>query len=179
MNETLSPPSAALGVFSEPATLTIQRRLPGPIERVWSYLTDSDLRRRWLAAGTMTLQPGAPFELVWRNEELSDTPSRRPEGFSAEQRMTCRITAAEPPHRLAFDWPGVGEVSIRLQAQGDAVLLTLVHARLPDHGTSVMVGAGWHAHLDLLVACVEGTARLPFWEAWTRLRGEYERLAAG
>ena len=40
----------AYGALSEPATLTIQRMLPGPIERVWSYLTESDLRRKWLAA---------------------------------------------------------------------------------------------------------------------------------
>jgi uncharacterized protein YndB with AHSA1/START domain len=44
----------------------MQRRLPGPIERVWAYLFDSDLRRLWLASGAMTLQPGASFELVWR-----------------------------------------------------------------------------------------------------------------
>ena len=39
------------GVLTEPATLTIQRFLPGPVERVWAYLTESDLRRKWLAAG--------------------------------------------------------------------------------------------------------------------------------
>ena len=54
----------AWGVLSEPATLTIRRVLPGPIERVWAYLTDSDLRRQWLAAGRMELAVGAPFELV-------------------------------------------------------------------------------------------------------------------
>jgi uncharacterized protein YndB with AHSA1/START domain len=43
----------AYGVLTEPATLKIQRLLPGPIERVWAYLTDSELRRRWLAAGEM------------------------------------------------------------------------------------------------------------------------------
>ena len=46
----------AYGVLTEPATLTIQRLLPGPIERIWAYLTESDLRRRWLAAGEMTLR---------------------------------------------------------------------------------------------------------------------------
>ena len=40
----------AYGVFIEPGTLKIERVLPGPIERVWAYLTDSDLRRQWLAA---------------------------------------------------------------------------------------------------------------------------------
>ena len=39
----------AYGAVSEPSTLTIQRMLPGPIERVWAYLTESDLRRKWLS----------------------------------------------------------------------------------------------------------------------------------
>ena len=52
----------AYGVLIEPTTLKIQRLLPGPLERVWDYLTDSDLRRQWLAAGPMQLKVGAPFE---------------------------------------------------------------------------------------------------------------------
>ena len=40
------------GSLIEPATLKIQRLLPGPIERVWAYLTESELRRQWFAAAT-------------------------------------------------------------------------------------------------------------------------------
>ena len=32
------------GTISDGSTLTIQRWLPGPVERIWTYLTDSDLR---------------------------------------------------------------------------------------------------------------------------------------
>jgi len=60
----------AYGALIEPTTLKIQRLLPGPIERVWAYLTDSDLRRKWLAAGAMEMKVGAPFELLWRNGEI-------------------------------------------------------------------------------------------------------------
>ena len=70
------------GVLTEPATLKIQRLLPGPIERVWAYLTESNLRRKWLAAGEMEMRPGAPFEFVWRNDELETPPGKRPEGAS-------------------------------------------------------------------------------------------------
>ena len=35
------------GRLVEPTTLEIQRLLPGPIERVWAYLTDDALRRQW------------------------------------------------------------------------------------------------------------------------------------
>ena len=44
MAKKLTPPDA-YGTLIEPATLKIERLLPGPIERVWAYLTDSELRR--------------------------------------------------------------------------------------------------------------------------------------
>ena len=56
----------------EPGTVKLERLLPGPIERIWAYLTDSELRRKWLAAGAMEMKVGAPFELTWRNDELSE-----------------------------------------------------------------------------------------------------------
>lgn len=37
----------AYGALTAPATLTIRRLLPGPVERVWAYLTDDALRRTW------------------------------------------------------------------------------------------------------------------------------------
>eukprot|EP01036_Dinobryon_divergens_P049346 gene49346-66123_t len=67
------------GTLADGHTLRLQRRLPGPIERVWSCLAESDLRRQWLASGPMPLQAGASFELVWRNDELSTSPAERPE----------------------------------------------------------------------------------------------------
>jgi uncharacterized protein YndB with AHSA1/START domain len=174
----------AYGALIEPATLKIERLLPGPIERVWAYLTESDLRRKWLAAGTMTLEAGAPFELVWRNDELTDPPGARPSGFDAEHRMPSRITALDPPRRLvfefnarkpAFELHGGSEVSFELKPIGDEVLLTLIHRRLPDRSTLIGVSGGWHAHLDLLAARLTGNIALPFWDEMMRLRQDYER----
>ncbi len=173
MTELANPD--AYGVLIEPATLKIQRRLPGPIERVWAYLTESELRRKWLAAGVMEMMVGAPFELVWRNDELTDPPGQRPPGFSGERRMQSRIVELDPPHKLAFAWEGSGEVSFELQPQGDEVLLTLIHRRLPNRGTLLGVGAGWHTHLDVLVARARGEKPAPFWDVLSRLREEYDR----
>ena len=78
-----------------PDTIRIERLLPGPIERVWSYLTQGELRRRWLAAGDMDLHPGASFTLTWRNDELTDPPGIRPVGMSEEHSATCTILAIE------------------------------------------------------------------------------------
>jgi uncharacterized protein YndB with AHSA1/START domain len=171
--ELIAPDS--YGVLTEPATLKIQRLLPGPIERVWAYLTESEMRRQWLAAGQMDLKTGAPFELVWRKDELSGTPGQRPEGFSEEHRMQSRITEIDPPRKLTFTWQDSGDVSIELDAQGDQVLLTLIHRRLPNRSTTLMVSAGWHTHLDLLVAGMTGQAKAPFWEGWSQLKQDYEQ----
>jgi uncharacterized protein YndB with AHSA1/START domain len=165
----------AYGVLTEPATLKIQRLLPGPIERVWAYLTESDLRRQWLAAGQMEMKAGAAFEFVWRNDELTDPPGQRPPGFSEEHRMQGRITELDPPRKLAIAWRDTGDVSFDLEPVGNDVLLTLIHRRLPDRAVMLKVGAGWHMHLDILVARARGQEPEPFWDGWSRLRGEYDR----
>ena len=167
------------GVLTEPATLRIQRLLPGPIERVWAFLTESELRRKWLAAGQMELKAGAPFELVWRNDELTDPPGQRPPGFGAERRMQSRIIELDPPRKLSFSWEGSGDVSFDLEPKGNEVLLTVTHRRLPNRANLLGVSAGWHAHLDLLSARVTGKQPEPFWDAMNRLRKEYDgRLPA-
>ncbi len=163
------------GVLSEPATLTIQRILPGPIERVWNYLTDSELRRRWLAAGDMELMVGAPFELVWRNDELTDPPGKRPEGFSDEHRMTSQITEIDPPRKLSFTWYERGEVTFELEPRGERVLLTVIHRRIPERSVLLKVGPGWHNHLDVLVARIGGEEPEPFWDKFVRLQKDYAR----
>jgi uncharacterized protein YndB with AHSA1/START domain len=165
----------AYGVLTEPATLKIQRLLPGPVERVWAYLTEGELRRQWLAAGHMEMKVGAPFEFVWRNNELSNPPGERPAGFPEEQRMQSQITELDPPRKLAITWSNSGDVSFELDPKGDKVLLTVIHRRLPSRKTLLNVSAGWHMHLDILVACATGKEPAPFWDGWSRLHDEYDR----
>lgn len=163
---------------TDDSALRLERRLPGPLDRVWAWLTDSELRSRWLAAGAMTLEPGASFELIWHNDELSDSPAERPAGFDEEMRATCVITEVKPLQRLSFTWPQTGEVTITLEPIDDEVLLTIMHRRLPDRPMMLMVGAGWHMHLDLLAARLAGVEPASFWSNWVRLRGEYDRRLA-
>jgi uncharacterized protein YndB with AHSA1/START domain len=168
------PINSRYGELSESTTLTIQRVLPGPIDRVWDYLTKSDLRRQWLAAGDMALNPDASFQLTWRNDELTSPPGARPEGFGEEHHMTCRITEIDPPHIIAFTWGTGSHVRFSLEEHGDDVMLTLVHARLVDRGSRLNVSAGWHAHLDILLAKLSGETPAPFWDSWKQLRGVYD-----
>jgi len=170
---------SAYGVLTEPATLTIQRRLPGPAERVWKYLTESELRRQWLAAGEMELKVGSTFVFTWRNDELNAPPSPRPPGASAEHSMECRIIELDPPRKLSITWGRSDGVTFEIEPKGEAVLLTLTHRRLPDRDTTLNVSAGWHMHLDVLVACITGDKSEPFWDGWRRLKDEYETRLPG
>src|SRR3546814_13429495 len=47
VNATTSPTEASYAVVSDTDTVRLQRTLPGPIERVWQYITDAGLRRQW------------------------------------------------------------------------------------------------------------------------------------
>ena len=165
----------AYGVLTEPATLTIRRLLPGPVERIWNYLVQGDLRRQWLASGEMEMEIGAPVELVWRNEELNDPPGKRPAGFPEEQRMQSRITELVPLRKLSIAWNNSGDVRFELEPKGKGVLLTVIHRRLPDRSTMLKVSAGWHMHLDVLAARASEMEPAPFWEGWARLQQEYDR----
>lgn len=176
----LTEPSL-FGTMVEPTTLRIERVLPGPIERVWSYLTDAELRRQWLGSGVMELRAGAPFEMVWRNSELTIPPGARPEGFSEEHRMQSRVVVVEPPRLLVFTWgeQQTGEVTMELAAEGEQVRLTVTHRRIVDRRALLSIGPGWHAHLDLLVNRVSGTTPHPHWDHFNSLRVEYAtRLSA-
>jgi uncharacterized protein YndB with AHSA1/START domain len=123
----------------------------------------------------MELQVGVPFELVWRNDDLTDPPGQRPPGVGAEHRMQSRITELDPPRKLTIAWEGSGDVSFELEPQGNEVLLTVIHRRLPNRPTLLGVGAGWHMHLDVLVARATGKEPVPFWDGLSRLRQEYDR----
>lgn len=123
----------------------------------------------------MELALDAPFELVWRNDELTDPPGMRPEGFGEEHRMASRITELDPPRRLAFTWGESGRVSFDLASRDGSVLLTVVHSGLHDRSMLLSIAAGWHAHLDLLAHSLSGRRPEPHWDLWTRLRGDYDR----
>lgn len=102
--------------------------------------------------------------------------SERPAGFPEESRATCQVTEVEPLRKLAFHRPGVGDVTFELRPldNGD-VLLTVTHRQLADRQMTLMVGAGWHMHCDILVAQIAGVQAPSFWSGWVQLRDEYDR----
>ena len=71
------------GTVLESGAVRFERVLPGPIERVWDYLTDSDKRGRWLAGGPMELRPGGRAELRFRHADLTSVQEPTPDKYKA------------------------------------------------------------------------------------------------
>jgi uncharacterized protein YndB with AHSA1/START domain len=100
-----------------------ERLLPGPIERVWDYLTKPDLQRTWLAESAT---------------ELCDITGFQP----------GEITGCEPLRRLEYSMRDSSVVSFELEARGKNVLLVLTHhRRIPNW----LAGAGTALAVALLV----------------------------
>ena len=170
------------GIVTAPDTVRIERLLPGPIERVWAYLTEPGKRRTWLAGGPMELHEGGAMELVFHNAELQrdadDVPSPKHAGNAGDIRSPGRVTVCEPPRRLGFTWDeGDGthsQVLFELTAHGPEVRLVLTHSGLASREMLVGVAGGWHTHLGVLAARLSGEPLPPFWSTVERLEGEYE-----
>ena len=174
------------GVITESGAIRFERLLPGPIERLWDSLVDSDMRRTWLAKGPMELRPGGAAEMTWRNSELARPDETTPEKYARYEGYTMKgqVLEAEPPKRLVYTWPeddgGESEVSFELAEREGKVLLTLTHRKLGRRSLIVGVGGGWHSHLAVLEARLEGRDPPPFWAMVERLEADYEaRVPAG
>ena len=170
------------GIVTEAGAVRFERLLPAPVERVWDYLTESELRRQWFAGGEMELRPGGALTLVFRNSELAPAGETMPDKYREFEGMESKgeIVAAEPPRRLVFHWfedegPPT-EVSWELEPRGEQTLFVLTHRRLPNRAMLVDVSGGWHLHIDVLADLLAGRERQPFWPKNARYAEEYAML---
>ncbi|TNE62251.1 MAG: SRPBCC family protein [Alphaproteobacteria bacterium] len=170
-----------------PDTVELVRLLPGPIERLWAYLTDPEKRATWFAGGPMDLRVGGTVKLHFKHSNLMQPGEVAPEKYRAVCEegawMESRITECVPPTRLAYEWPegndSISEVLFSLREEGDKVRLTVTHRRLASRALMLDVSGGWHAHLGLLADVLAGRPRRPFWPSFAGLRDEYERRLLG
>lgn len=171
-----------LGTYPSPGTIQIERILPGPIERVWKYLTDSEMRGRWLCSGEMELREGGRFEMIFRNSDLThgdDRPPAKYAGDEKETHMKGRITQCNPPNLLSFEWfeptGEATEVTFELSPRGEEVHLLLTHRDLRKRDEMIGVSAGWHTHLGILVDQLRDRKSPPFWATLVALEDEYDK----
>ena len=164
----------------EPGTVRLERLLPGPVERVWSYVVESDKRARWLAAGEFELRVGGRIELRFDNANLTrDKAEAAKYGDRGKGAFEGVITRLEPNRVLAhtWRWDATGhaadtEVTYELTPKGKQVLLVITHRRMPKDLVTAVMG-GWDVHSGILQDLLEGKEPRSFWTEHARMEKEY------
>ena len=169
------------GKILSPGTIRFERILPGPIEKVWAYLTESEKRGKWLAKGEMELIEGGKVELYFLHTELSPSPGVVPEKYKEMENghhFTGVVLKVNPPFLLSFTWENQSsEVLIELAQKNDKVLLTLTHSKLGENKDAMIsTAAGWHTHLEILAANLIGASPREFWERHKELENVYSQV---
>lgn len=172
------------GEMLDSSTVRFERLLPGPIERVWSYLVESEKRARWLCGGDVETVEHGHVDMHFHNVTLSgDDDVPRPEKYKdmpEKMSFAGKVTRCEPPHLLEHTWEFDKENSLvcyELSEQGDNVQLVLTHRRLDTKDTVLSVSGGWHTHLNVLVDVLAGSKTRPFYKMQLQYESEYsERL---
>lgn len=98
-------PNDTYGQFNGPAEVRLVRTLPGPIERIWDYLTDPEKRARWFAGGPMEPKVGGKMTLQFPHKHLAPD-AVPPDQFKAVHEtafeMTLKVLRWEPPRVLSY-----------------------------------------------------------------------------
>ncbi|MFC4619466.1 SRPBCC family protein [Camelliibacillus cellulosilyticus] len=169
------------GVVHEPNTLRFERVLPGPIDRVWAYLTESEKRGTWLASGKMELRVRGRVELHFHHADLSPQLEPTPEQYKEMENGHTNyghVTRCDPPHLLSFTWAedsgDYTEVTFELTPLNGDVLLVLTHRRLENMDLMIDVASGWHTHLGILGDRLRHRDPRPFWSTHTKMIMAYE-----
>jgi uncharacterized protein YndB with AHSA1/START domain len=140
------------GQLKKVAMVQFERQLPGPIERVWEFLTDPKRLPGWFGEGSIEPRPGGAVSLMGGH-------------------VRGIVTQWQPPRRLIYTWNvfAAGEtesqypesyLTIALEPRGSEVALTLTHLPVLERFEK-QNAMGWHTFLDMLGAAVRGEAAEP------------------
>ena len=156
-----------------PDAIRLERLLDAPVDKVWRYLTEADLRQQWFMGGT-DARADAEFELINDHDNLSDEEVPYPESYAAYKGKTWseRVLRFDPPRLLETTFQGGknGTVTYELQPEGERTRLVLTHRGI-DSGTGAQdFGSGWNSHMTVLQERLAGRGVPDFWALHARSR---------
>jgi uncharacterized protein YndB with AHSA1/START domain len=149
-----------------PNAIQLERVLDAPVETVWRYLTEAELRSRWFMGGT-DATAGGEFDLLVDHDNLSTDTVPYPENYAAFKGTvwTEKVLRFEPPKLLETTFQGGkgGNVTYELFPMGDQTRLVLTHSGFESPTGSQDFGSGWTSHLAVLEERLAGRSVRNFW----------------
>jgi uncharacterized protein YndB with AHSA1/START domain len=153
-------------------TLSFERRLSQPVNRVWRAITEPDELRHWFPSAVQAdLRLGGAMQFTFEGHTL-------PGGSHS---MPGEITELDPPQVFGFYW---GEDHLRFELEpvdGDAACTLRLTVQLATRDKAARDAAGWHVCLNRLERLTEGEdgpAASDVSTDWRALYEEYERRGA-
>jgi uncharacterized protein YndB with AHSA1/START domain len=165
-----------------PDAIRLERILDAPVEKVWRYLTDAELRSQWLMGGT-DARPDSEFDLLVDHDNLSDDDVPYPESYAAHKGAvwTEKVLRFDPPRLLETTFQGGknGIVTYELTPEGDRTRLVLTHSGIVSQVGFQDFGGGWTSHLAVLEERLAGRGVRNFWELHARSREAVRKALEG
>ncbi len=136
-----------------------ERRLNHPVDRVWEALTEPSQLVQWLAAAEIDPAPGGRYALHFQN---------------IEHTHVGRVIRYEPPYLFehTFGDDANGVVRWELEPDGDGCQLRLSHTVYASDELANFA-SGWHTHLELLEALLDGAPEPWNWDRWHAHKARY------
>ncbi|WP_081774236.1 SRPBCC family protein [Sphingomonas sp. URHD0057] len=154
-------------------SIRLERLLDAPVETVWRYLTEADLRREWFMGGT-DASPGGNFDLLIDHDNLSADEVEPPESYAAMKGAVWneQVIRFEPPRLLetTFQSGKNGNVTYELSDEGGRTRLVLTHSGIVSGTGAQDFGAGWNSHLTVLQKKLAGETVRDFWALHAKSR---------
>ena len=154
-------------------SIRLERLLDAPVETVWRYLTEADLRREWFMGGT-DATAGGEFDLLVDHDNLSTDDVPYPESYAEFKGATWTetVTRFDPPHLLETSFQGGknGHVTYELNDEGGRTRLVLTHSGIVSGTGAQDFGSGWNSHLTVLQKKLAGEGVRDFWALHARSR---------
>jgi uncharacterized protein YndB with AHSA1/START domain len=107
--------------------LRFDRVLDAPVDTVWRYLIDPELRARWFMGGETEPRVGGKFGLAFDHDTLSDGDAPMPEKYAKNVGHSWFETIEAPQKQLVWFEQSAHEVMI--EEPGKTLVTLVEHVR--------------------------------------------------
>lgn len=123
------------------------RAFDAPIEKIWSFLTDSNRLPEWYGDGVIEPREGGAVSLMGGHIRGVVT------GWQPQKFLAYTWNLFQPGEET-FAWP-ISYLELALEGMDNGSRLTLTHRPIPEPMQKLTM-IGWHTMLDMIAAGLTG-----------------------